>query len=248
MTTTGHGDRADRTVPPSSPLSHGTEAPRAEAGGALPGRTPLGAPLGAPFKIAAVLAALAVAALGVLHAGDTGPGPVDAWARDLVDGVGTPWRQVALGVDFLGEPVGAALLVGALVLWCLARRRPRAAVLVVVGPGAAVAFTKLVKPLTGRTIHDGHLSYPSGHTAFLAALAFVAVLVAAAGPGAALGAALGAGAVMGWAQVVLGAHYPTDAVGGCGTALAVVPVAAWLAGRVAGREADPGGPPGARPV
>ncbi|MGW8990079.1 phosphatase PAP2 family protein [Streptomyces zhihengii] len=194
--------------------------------------------------LVAAVAAFVVLGLGVVYAGQGGPGGPDAWVQGGVDGAGAPWRQVALGVDFLGEPVGAAALVAALVTGCLVRRRPWAAVLVVVGPGAAVVVTKLLKPLAGRTIHDGHLSYPSGHTAFLTALAFVVVLLAAAGPVAVLGAALGAGAVMGWAQVALGAHYPTDAVGGCCTALAVVPVAAWLVGRVAGPRPGRGGPPG----
>ncbi|MFD0430667.1 hypothetical protein ACFQ60_35030 [Streptomyces zhihengii] len=154
--------------------------------------------------LVAGLAAFVVLGLGVLYAGEGGPGGPDAWVQGGVDGAGAPWRQVALGVDFLGEPVGAAALVAALVTGCLVRRRPWAAVLVVVGPGAAVVVTKVLKPLAGRTIHDGHLSYPSGHTAFLTALAFVVVLLAAAGPVAVLGAALGAGAVMGWAQVALG--------------------------------------------
>ncbi|MGW2546542.1 phosphatase PAP2 family protein, partial [Kitasatospora sp. NPDC001574] len=48
-----------------------------------------------------------------------------------------------------------------------------------------------------------------------------------------LAAALVAGAAMGWAQVALGAHYPTDALGGWCTALAVVPATAWAVDRVA---------------
>ncbi|TXS52073.1 phosphatase PAP2 family protein [Streptomyces sp. t39] len=200
--------------------------------------------MGSSSSGVAALAAFVVLGLGVLYAGEGGPGGPDTWVQGGVDGVGTPWRQVALGVDFLGEPVGAAALVAALVAACLLRRRPRAAVLVVVGPGAAVLVTKLLKPLVGRTIHDGHLSFPSGHTAFLTALAVVVALLAAAGPVVVLGAALVAGAAMGWAQVALGAHYPTDTVGGWCTALAVVPVAAWLVGRVVGQEAGRGGPPG----
>jgi undecaprenyl-diphosphatase len=54
-----------------------------------------------------------------------------------------------------------------------------------------------------------------------------------------LGASLVAGAAMGWAQVALGAHYPTDALGGWCTALAVTPPAArvvdLLADRLTGR-------------
>jgi undecaprenyl-diphosphatase len=38
--------------------------------------------------------------------------------------------------------------------------------------------------------------------------------------------------------VVLGAHYPTDVLGGWCTALAVIPVTAWLVDRLADRVAD----------
>jgi undecaprenyl-diphosphatase len=202
------------------------------------------------FGPAAALAALMVVVLGVLYAGDSRPGRVDARIRAAVDGVGPPWRQAALAMDSLGEPVGAVVLVGAVVTGCLLLRRPRAAVLVVAGSGLSVATTTLLKRLAGRTINGGHLSYPSGHTAFASALAFAVALLATgrlglgrrAGASLVLAAALVAGAAMGWAEVALGAHYPTDALGGWCTALAVVPATAWLvdrlAERMAGRRAD----------
>ncbi|APE26655.1 MULTISPECIES: phosphatase PAP2 family protein [Streptomyces] len=206
-----------------------------------PARPALPPRLRGPLGLVSVLAALAVLALGVLYADAGRPGTVDARLVAALDGA-PPGRQVAVATDFLGEPVGAALLVAALVTGCLLLRRPRAAVLVVVGPGLAVAATKVLKHLVGRTIHgDGNLSYPSGHTAFLTAVALaVALLVAGrpalgrtAGTAIVLAAALAAGAAMGWAQVVLSAHYPTDTLGGLCTALAVVPAAARLLDRAA---------------
>ncbi|MEW2077951.1 phosphatase PAP2 family protein [Streptomyces sp. NPDC012403] len=202
----------------------------------------------------AALAALVVVVLGALYAGDSEPGAADARIRAAVEGVGPQTRYVALATDFLGEPVGAATLVVGTVTGCLLFRRPRAAVLVVAGTGASVAATKLLKPLVGRAIHEGSLSYPSGHTAFLTAFALVVALLAAgrlglgrtAGTSLVLAAALVAGAAMGWAQVALSAHYPTDTLGGWCTALAVVPATAWLvdrtADRLGGRMADAGRP------
>ncbi|ARF53546.1 phosphatase PAP2 family protein [Streptomyces gilvosporeus] len=198
------------------------------------------------FGPIAALAALVVVALGILYAGHSEPGKVDAWMRPAVDGVRPPWRYVALAMDFLGEPVGAAALVVAIVTGCLLLRCPRAAVLVVAGSGMAVGTATLLKSLVGRTIHgDGDLSYPSGHTAFATALALVVALLATGrlglgrtvGTSLVLTAALVAGAAMGWAQVALGAHYPTDVLGGWCTALAVVPATAWLVDRVADRPA-----------
>ncbi|MEU1662484.1 phosphatase PAP2 family protein [Streptomyces sparsogenes] len=200
-------------------------------------------PLRVGLGLIAALAALAVAVLGALYAGDSKPGTVDARVRAAVDGVGPSWRHVALAVDFLGEPAGAATLVVAIVTGCLLLRRPRAAVLAVVGVGMSVGAATLLKSLVGRTIHDGNLSYPSGHTAFLTALALVVALLATgrlglggtAGTSLVLAAALVAGAAMGWAQVALDAHYPTDVLGGWCTALAVIPATAWLIDRVADR-------------
>ncbi|MFD4370542.1 phosphatase PAP2 family protein [Streptomyces sp. NPDC058486] len=199
------------------------------------GAAVLPAALRAWLGVTAALAALVVVVLGVLFAGASGPGRVDQRVFGVVDGVGPSWRPFADATDFLGEPYGAAALVGTGVLGCLLLRRPRAAVLVVAGTGTAVVATKLLKPLVGRTIHGGHLAFPSGHTAFLTAFAIVAALLATgrlglgrtAGLSLVLTAALAAGAAMGWAQVVLGAHYPTDTLGGWFTALAVVPATAW---------------------
>lgn len=188
----------------------------------------------------AVLAALVVVVLGVLYSGDSGPSRVDARIGTAAfDGLGTAARHIALAVDFLGEPGGAVPLIGVAVAGCLLLRQPRAAVLLVVGAGAAVGTATLLKSVVGRTIHGDNLSYPSGHTAFLTAVGLVVALTVSgrlglggtAGPALVLGTALATGALMGWAQIALGAHYPTDVLGGWCTALAVVPASGWLIDR-----------------
>ncbi|MGW3395002.1 phosphatase PAP2 family protein [Streptomyces hydrogenans] len=206
-----------------------------------PGRGVLPGPVRGRFGAVAALAALVVVGLGVLYGGDSGPGRVDARVRALLGEVEASWRAFAEAVDFLGEPVGAAALVLGTVTGCLLLRRPRAAVLVVAGAGTAVVATTVLKSVVGRTIHGGYLAFPSGHTAFLTAYALVTALLVTgrlglgrtAGPFLVLAAGTAAGAVMGWAQIVLDAHYPTDVLGGWFTALAVVPATAWLVDRVA---------------
>ncbi|WP_121703564.1 phosphatase PAP2 family protein [Streptomyces sp. E5N298] len=193
--------------------------------------------------LTAALAALVVLVFGVTYADDSEPGATDARIWAVVDGAGPPWRHVALVTDFLGEPAGAVLLVAAVVTGCLLLRRPRAAVFVVTGCGLSVGTTTLLKPVMGRTIHGDNLSYPSGHTAFLTAIALMVSLLAvgrlglgrAAAAAFVLAAGLVAGAAMGWAQVALGSHYATDTLGGWCTALAVLPVSAWLVDRTADR-------------
>ncbi|MCQ4198994.1 phosphatase PAP2 family protein [Streptomyces sp. NPDC007126] len=200
-------------------------------------------PLRVWFGPIALLAALVVVLVGAGYAGESGPSATDARIWAAVDGVGPPWRHVAVVTDFLGEPVGAVLLVAVLVTGCLLLRDPRAAVFLVTGSGLTVGTTTLLKPVVGRTIHGDNLSYPSGHTAFLTALALMLSLLAtgrlglgrAAGVPLVFAAGLVAGAVMGWAQVVLGSHYATDTLGGWCTAMAVLPVTAWLVDRTADR-------------
>ncbi|MFE6774541.1 phosphatase PAP2 family protein [Streptomyces sp. NPDC057702] len=226
----------------------GLERPSPDAAGRQGVPAPRPAPAVLPVALrgwlglVAALAALVVGGLGVGYAGDGEPGGADARSWVAAED-GSPWRSLALATDFWGEPVGAATLVAVVVAGCLLLRRPRAVVFVVAGTGLPVGVTMLLKPLVGRTIHDGSLSYPSGHTAFLTALALaVALLVAgrldlgrAAGASLTFTVALVAGAAMAWAQVALDAHYPTDTLGGWCTALAVVPATGWLVDRTADR-------------
>ncbi|SEB29671.1 PAP2 superfamily protein [Amycolatopsis tolypomycina] len=203
----------------------------------------LPAVLRAPLAMTAALATAILVALGILHFRDSGLTGIDAALLPSIYGVEPPWRYVALVVDFGGEPVGSVILIALLSGVCWLARRVRTAVLTVAGVVVTVALTTVLKPLVGRTIHGEFLSYPSGHTALATALALIIALLLterwglgrAAAMAVVLGLALVAGLVMGWAEVALGAHYPTDAVGGFCAALAAVPATAWVVDRVADR-------------
>ncbi|WP_415953126.1 phosphatase PAP2 family protein [Streptomyces sp. KLOTTS4A1] len=211
------------------------------AGG--PKRAVLPVRLRGALGVIAGCAAAVVAVVGMVYAGHRAPGRVDRWfVAPTADAVRPPWRWVAVGVDFLGDPAGAVALVALAVAGLVLLRDPRAAVFVVAATGATVATVVVVKPLVARTIHgEGNLSYPSGHTAFLTAFALVLALLLAgrlglgrtAGTLLVLAASLAAGLSMGWAQVAISAHYPTDALGGWCTALVVVPGTGWLVDRTA---------------
>lgn len=190
-----------------------------------------------PLAVTAVCAALTVAVLGVLFAGQiTGTG-ADEWARSAFMGAGSPWHQLALAVDFTAEPVGGALTLGLLVVACLLAGQRRGAVLAVAGTGGSIAVTTALKPLVGREINGGFLAYPSGHTATATAVALVAMLVFTRGRAITAVVTVAAGAAMAWSQVLLNAHYATDTLGGFATALAVVPATALAVDQLADRRA-----------
>ncbi|WP_328445693.1 MULTISPECIES: phosphatase PAP2 family protein [unclassified Amycolatopsis] len=199
--------------------------------------------LRAPLAMSGALATAVLVALGILHFHDSGLAGIDAAVLPSLDGVRPPWRYFALIFDFGGEPVGSTILVALVALVCFLAHRVRVAVLTVTGVLATVAITTVLKPIVGRRIHGEFLSYPSGHTALATVLALVIGLLLAdrlhlaraAGMTLVLLLAVVAGIAMGWAEVALGAHYPTDAIGGFCAALAVVPATAWLVDRVADR-------------
>jgi membrane-associated phospholipid phosphatase len=162
--------------------------------------------------ILAVACALLTVALGLVFAGDRGPGDVDEAARSSIAG----WPPGLLHVLVLPtEPYVLLPVIALLVAWCLHTSRPRDALFAALAPAIAVAAnTWLLKPLFDRWKGDT-LVYPSGHTVSMVAT-LVVVLVLVKGTArtvtAAVGAVLLAGVTIG--MIGLGYHYLTDVVGG----------------------------------
>lgn len=189
-----------------------------------------------PIGIIAVLAAAVCAVLAAHYSGDIAAGWLDRWAQTAVEGLLPQPGSGALLIDLVGEPLVTTVLAGFLAAACLALGRHRLAVVTIAGSGLTGVVTTVLKPVIDRTIHGSNLSYPSGHTAAATVLALVVTLLAVdllrvgrlPGMLLILAGAGAAGATMSWSQIAMGAHYPTDTIGGFCTAMAVVPATALL--------------------
>ena len=199
--------------------------------------------LRAPLGAVALACAAGVVVIGVLVSGSSTPNAVDGQILAVVERLLPAVGPGAYRVDFAGEPIGALTLIAILSVLCVVARRWRLAALTVAGQGMIGGATNLIKPVVDRTIHDGYLAYPSGHTAGATAFAIVAGLLLVsvlqlgrwAGMLVVTAIAAAVGGVAAWAQIVLVAHYPTDAVGGFLMAVALIPAAAALIDLLADR-------------
>jgi undecaprenyl-diphosphatase len=122
----------------------------------------------------------------------------------------------------LGDPIQVALLIAAVAGPAALAKRWSGVLLTIIGTVAAATVTELIlKPLIGR-LHSGYLSFPSGHTTAVAAVAIAAAILLA-GARWPRSTALRIVAGLGTVALALGVavslvaeniHYATDTVAG----------------------------------
>jgi undecaprenyl-diphosphatase len=179
----------------------------------------------------AACCAFLVAGLGVLFAHHTQAG----WFDHAVDAPVISWfsgsPEFPLRLAYPGSLIPAALLSVVIVAACLLTGRLDGAVLAAAAVPVSVETDELLlKPLFHRT-YLGVLSYPSGHTTAISALAMTLTILLLAPPYPAQPWALRAAApAAAWLLTVLVAvgvmglrwHYFTDTVGGAAVSIGTV--------------------------
>lgn len=190
----------------------------------------LGERVRGPAVLVIALAIIVIAVFGMRYADQDMPGHLDRSLDALIRHALHRDQPITAALVNLGNPGQATVLVAAVAGAAAIARRWAGVLLTIVGTVTAVAITDLIlKPLIGRLSY-GHLSFPSGHTTVVAAVAFAtAILIAGARwPRSTilrLVAGLAAVAVavgVAISLVALRVHYATDTVAGYCVALATV--------------------------
>lgn len=135
---------------------------------------------------------------------------------------------VAQGISDLTELEPLAIVALVVLAVLLALRRWVSSAYFVAAVGVVWAVNPLLKELIGRSRPDlwplppdvSEYSFPSGHAANTAALVGALALLLGRRLGVIVGVAVLL--VVGWAQLALGRHYPSDVLAGCLWALAWV--------------------------
>ncbi|MDQ2789525.1 MAG: hypothetical protein DLM60_19115 [Pseudonocardiales bacterium] len=176
------------------------------------------------------LAIIVVAVFGLRYADQDMPGYLDRSLDTLIRNALHRDQPITRALVSLGDPAQAAILIAAVASAAAIARRWSGVLLTVVGTITAVAITEFIlKPLTGR-LSFGHLTYPSGHTTAVAAIALAtAILIGGADWPRSIAvrliaclAAVGLAAGVAISLVALRVHYATDTVAGYCVALATV--------------------------
>jgi membrane-associated phospholipid phosphatase len=195
----------------------------------------LAKPARVPALAAIGLAITALTVMSIRYADQDMPGRVDRFLDALIRDhfPAEPAMQALAG---LGNPAPAAVLVLTVAAAAAAAQRWSGALLAIIGTSAAVALTELfLKPLIGR-LRFGHLTFPSGHTTAVGAVAVAAVILigGARWPRSrtlrvvgCLGAiTLAAGVAL--SLVALRIHYATDTLAGSCVAVVTVLAVAFI--------------------
>lgn len=205
----------------------------------------LSAPLRRPAMLVAGVAVVVFGVLAARYAGAATGGRIDVGIGAVLDPLVARYRWPVRLTVAVGSPLVVVVLAFAIAAACLWLRRPRLAVLAVLGPGLTGVATTLLKPVIDRT-NGGHLAYPSGHTGGATALGILAALLVisllrprpAVSIAVLAAGAVGLGGAVGVAMIASNAHYPTDTLGGFCAAVVVVLGAALLIDRIAERRRD----------
>jgi membrane-associated phospholipid phosphatase len=113
---------------------------------------------------------------GVLTAHHTQAGWLDRPVDSRIKAALAGHDGLLVAVADIAKPTRVAVLIAAVVVACIARRRVDGALLAIVGVPAAIAVTEGLKRLVGRTL-NGAPVYPSGHTTTAFALAAVVMIL-----------------------------------------------------------------------
>ena len=212
-------------------------------------RMEAGAPSPQRPLVAAAIGAFALVLIGLLSLGSDLARRADDAALGSFRSLGDNARiaDLAHQTGHFADPLPVAVMTVVLLLVALVRRRPRTALAVVLVVLGANLTTQILKPALAAPWLASMLgstdaptgSWPSGHSTGAMSLALCAVLVAA--PRwrpvvATLGAAFAV--AVGYSLLVLGAHVPSDVLGG------YLVAAVWaLGGAATVRAADRRWPP-----
>jgi undecaprenyl-diphosphatase len=204
----------------------------------------------------ALLSAAVVAVLALRYRGASGAGRLDTWVVAEVAASTSGHGPVVDVLVSAGNPACVATAAAVCAAACLVLRRPRHAVLAVLGPAVTGAVTTALKPVVGRTL-DGDLALPSGHTAGVTSVCLVLALLlldlrgravpAPAARGLAVLLAVPVPAAVAGALVASGSHYPTDTLAGFCTAVSVTSALALVVDGRSPARAAPVEPGSARP-
>ncbi len=187
-----------------------------------------------PAGIVLGCAALILAA-GAVFVHDQYADPLDRWVGSWATSHLAQHSGTLQLLADVGQKVQVVVIVGVIVLLCLATRRVNGAVLAAIStPAASVATEKVLKPLAGHLY--SYAAYPSGHaTSVFAMIATAAVLLAGAPARvrrsvriAIVAVAVLIGCGVSIAVIGLGEHHVIDTVGGAAVGIAVVLATTFL--------------------